>query len=131
MDWIYQILSPKTLSNPIVYNTLSYSAERPPTISLMLAVISRPRCAPRIASPVKMPRYSWIVLPSTLGIVVMTIFASSKSCHFLAIAPGLLSSNDGYNASSINSSSHLAGCSERYPASCMLMFVLPVYKIFW
>src|SRR5690606_21853213 len=49
--------------------------DRPPTRSRIPANKSLKALAPMIASPVTIPRYSVICLPSILGVVVMIIFS--------------------------------------------------------
>src|SRR3546814_7931371 len=69
-DW-----SSDVCSSDLSRSTFSYPPDRPPTRSRMPAKRSRTRLAPKIASPLQMPRYCTIRLPSTDEVVV-TIMAS-------------------------------------------------------
>src|SRR5690606_11273018 len=54
-------------------SSCSYAAERPPTMSRMLANRSLKMFAPRIASPLTMPSVSAISRPGTFGVVTTSI----------------------------------------------------------
>src|SRR5262245_60456374 len=61
------------------FSSRSYVAERPPTMSRMPANTSLNTFAPRMASPVTMPRYFVIRFPSIPGVVVVSMLSHSSS----------------------------------------------------